>query len=221
MSSTCVAEVPTPGISRLGSSAVRTHNFAAHDSRLTLLIRADPRPRRTPMGKPEGRRAACRLHLRHRRHRVCVSLPYSAPGTKPHTRTVQVGACRLARAFTYRRGRRRVLRRCPPGAYIPHRHEPRRTRAPALAAHRIDRLDRGLWAGRFGRLAVHDGCDCVEDGYQEPAAAVSILSLCTYVEYRVGRGRLMRVLLFCRLVSMMGFMVFLLALVPSTPRRIE
>ena len=80
----------------------------------------------------------------------------------------------MARTLSHRRRCRRVLRWCPPRPDLSHRNESRRTRAPALAPHWVDRLDRGLWAGRIGGLTVHDRRTCFEGGDKKSAAPVRV-----------------------------------------------
>ena len=130
----------------------------------------------------------------------------------------QARARRLARPLAHRGRRRRVLRRRPPGPRLPHRHEPRRPDPPSPSPDRVDRVDGGLRAGGLGGPAVHHGCDRVEKRDQDSAACVSKFN-CIRAAHVANEERSMPPT--DRLVSMMGFMVFLWALVPNAPRRKE
>ena len=110
-------------------------------------------PTRTVLTLNTDRRALRHLHLRPPRNRARDR--------------------RLARAIPRRGRRRSLIRRRGARANLSDRDEPLGTHPPAVAAHRVHRLDRRLWASRLCAMAVLDGCARAEGRHRELAATVS------------------------------------------------
>lgn len=79
----------------------------------------------------------------------------------------------LARSLTHWRRHRRLFRRGPPRTHLPHRHEPRCARPPALAAHWLHRVDRRLRPGWLCIAPLPHRRPRVARRYQESPALVS------------------------------------------------
>jgi len=92
--------------------------------------------------------------------------------------------------------------------------------------HWFNRLDRRAWPSWQRAIAVYNGRDSFEEGYQKFTASVSFF-LSVWVWNRVLTFRFTVLHLFLydvldsRLVAMMAFMMVVWALVPRGPRRAD
>ena len=133
------------------------------------------------------------------------------PLPPPHPRALPR---RLVRALPNRGRRRRLARRALPRAHLPHRHEPR-GRRPAPRAHRWgSRVDGELRFRGLSGVPVHHGRNRCGDEHRELAACVSApVPFVRHIK-RLGGGVANELLVMYRVVSMMGLMVVIWAVVP-------
>lgn len=80
----------------------------------------------------------------------------------------------MARAFSNRRSRRRILCRPAFGTNVPHCYDPCWTNSSRLVTHKRRWLDIRVWSSWKCCLAIHDWCHLSKVWNQEPTTTVSV-----------------------------------------------
>lgn len=88
--------------------------------------------------------------------------------------STKTSAHRMARTFSNRRSRCRILCRPAFGTDVPHRHDPCRANSSRLVTDKRRWLDIRVWSSRKCCLAIHDRCHLSKVWNQEPTTAVSV-----------------------------------------------
>lgn len=197
MSFSCAVVALLPVTSRPASSAVSSPQKKKKGRRGTRHIdddisRVDIGTRWAAVGKSEGTQVLIAptaspllTHIAYRSasnaRSTCMAfwLLRTSRATRPASLSqillplLQARTRDLARPLPHRRRHCRLVRRRPARTHLPHRHEPRRARSPALATHRLHWVDCRLRSGGLCIAPLPYRRPRVARWYQKSSASVS------------------------------------------------